>query len=244
MEENLNERLSRIGAEILSTTRNELYIHMRFLDVALSSFSYVMDPSIDGVATDGRNMFFHPGALGGMYRQSRIFTNRAYLHMVLHCLLHHVTRRKNRQKELWDLSCDIAVESILDHWYLKCIHRPQTRLRKDIYRQLEKQLKVFTAEGIYRQFAGWKLEETKILEIKREFYVDSHGYWPEDPRQQMNQEIENRWKNISEKSETNMETFSSEESRQAGDLIGQVKVENRDRYDYRSFLRKFAVMRE
>lgn len=244
MEENLNERLGRIGAEILSTTRNELYIHMRFLDVALSSFSYVMDPSIDGVATDGRNMFFHPGALGGMYRQNRIFTNRAYLHMVLHCLLHHVTRRKNRQKELWDLSCDIAVESILDHWYLKCIHRPQTRLRKDIYRQLEKQLKVFTAEGIYRQFAGWKLEETKILEIKREFYVDSHGYWPEDPRQQMNQEIENRWKNISEKSETNMETFSSEESRQAGDLIGQVKVENRDRYDYRSFLRKFAVMRE
>lgn len=244
MEENLNERLSRIGGEILSTTRNELYIHMRFLDVALSSFSYVMDPSIDGVATDGRNMFFHPGALGGMYRQSRIFTNRAYLHMVLHCLLHHVTRRKNRQKELWDLSCDIAVESILDHWYLKCIHRPQTRLRKDIYRQLEKQLKVFTAEGIYRQFAGWKLEETKILEIKREFYVDSHGYWPEDPRRQMNQEIENRWKNISEKSETNMETFSSEESRQAGDLIGQVKVENRDRYDYRSFLRKFAVMRE
>ena len=64
------------------------------------------------------------------------------------------------------------------------------------------------------------------------------------PRRQMNQEIENRWKNISEKSETNMETFSSEESRQAGDLIGQVKVENKDRYDYRSFLRKFAVMRE
>ena len=36
-----------------------------------------------------------------------------------------------------------------------------------------------------------------------------------------------------------METFSSEESQQAGDLIGQVQVENRDRYDYREFLRKF-----
>lgn len=41
-----------------------------------------------------------------------------------------------------------------------------------------------------------------------------------------------------------METFSSEESQQAGDLIGQVQVENRDRYDYREFLRKFSVLRE
>ncbi len=29
-----------------------------------------------------------------------------------------------------------------------------------------------------------------------------------------------------------------------GDLIGQVQVENRDRYDYREFLRKFSVLRE
>ncbi len=40
-----------------------------------------------------------------------------------------------------------------------------------------------------------------------------------------------------------METFSSEESQQAGDLIGQVQVENRDRYDYLG-LRKFSVLRE
>ena len=41
--------------------------------------------------------------------------------------------------------------------------------------------------------------------------------------------------NISEKTETDMETFSSEESQQAGDLIGQDTGRNRDRYDYREF---------
>lgn len=30
MEENINERLSELGTKILATTRNELYIHMRF----------------------------------------------------------------------------------------------------------------------------------------------------------------------------------------------------------------------
>lgn len=244
MKENLNDRLSQLGQRIFIATRNELYIHMRFLDVALSSFSYVLDPSITTVATDGIHMFYHPGTLGGMYRQSRVRTNRAYLHMVLHCLLHHLTRRKNRDKVLWNLACDIAVESIIDHWHLRCIHQPQTRLRKDTYAQLERSLKVFTAEGIYRQLIEWKLNEKKQKELSMQFLVDDHQYWPEDPKQEIHQEVENRWKNISEKTQTDMETFSSEESQQAGDLIGQVQVENRDRYDYRAFLRKFAVMRE
>ena len=56
MEENINERLSELGTKILATTRNELYIHMRFLDVALSSFAYVIDPSVNGVGTDGMCM--------------------------------------------------------------------------------------------------------------------------------------------------------------------------------------------
>ena len=244
MEENINERLSELGTKILATTRNELYIHMRFLDVALSSFAYVIDPSVNGVGTDGMCIFYHPGALGGMYRQNRVRMNRAYLHMVLHCILHHVTRRKGRDKTLWNISCDIAVESIIDHWHLKCIHMVQTRLRKDIYGQLERNLKVLTAEGIYRQLVSFGLEEKKIKELQMEFRVDDHQYWPEDPKQDLHQEVENKWKNISEKTETDMETFSSEESQQAGNLIGQVQVENRDRYDYREFLRKFSVLRE
>ena len=55
---------------------------MRFLDVSLSSFAYVIDPSVNGVGTDGMCMFYHPGALGGMYRQNRVRMNRAYLHML------------------------------------------------------------------------------------------------------------------------------------------------------------------
>jgi predicted metal-dependent peptidase len=233
-----------IGQEILGVTRNELYIHMRFLDVALSSFMYVADTGILPFATDGIHMFYHPAAIGELYRKNRILMNRGYLHMVLHCLLHHVTRRRKREKGLWNLACDIAVESIIDRWYIKCLRMPQTRLRKDTYHMLEKEMKVLTAEGIYRQLSGWNPDETKREELEKEFRMDDHQYWPDDPKRKMQQEVENKWKNISEKSETDMETFSNEQSQQAGDLIGQMKVENRERYDYREFLKKFAVMRE
>ena len=51
------ERLQEIGSSILRVARDELYLGMRFLDVALSSFSYQMDGQVHGFGTDGRVMY-------------------------------------------------------------------------------------------------------------------------------------------------------------------------------------------
>jgi len=66
------ERLQEIGSSILRAARDELYLGMRFLDVALSSFSYQMDGQVHGFGTDGRVMYFQPQMLGGLYRENRI----------------------------------------------------------------------------------------------------------------------------------------------------------------------------
>ena len=87
------ERLQEIGSSILRVARDELYLGMRFLDVALSSFSYQMDGQIHGFGTDGRVMYFQPQMLGGLYRENRILVNRGYLHMVFHCIFRHFARR-------------------------------------------------------------------------------------------------------------------------------------------------------
>ena len=47
------DQLKNIGCQILSLSRNELYLKMRFLDVALSSLAYVQDFSVSLLATDG-----------------------------------------------------------------------------------------------------------------------------------------------------------------------------------------------
>lgn len=57
------DQLKNIGCQILSLSRNELYLKMRFLDVALSSLAYVQDFSVSLLATDGWNLYFHPGEL-------------------------------------------------------------------------------------------------------------------------------------------------------------------------------------
>ena len=87
------ERMRRIGEQILAASRDELYLGMRFLDVALSSFLYQMDSEVHPFGTDGAIIYFHPRELGGKYRENRILVNRGYLHMVYHCLFRHMIKQ-------------------------------------------------------------------------------------------------------------------------------------------------------
>ena len=58
-------RMDALGKEILRTARNELYLKMRYLDVALSSLRFQMDGEIGSIGTDGQGLSFHPGWFGG-----------------------------------------------------------------------------------------------------------------------------------------------------------------------------------
>lgn len=239
-----SEQLAGIGRDILVLTRNELYLNMRFLDVVLSGFSYVMDLSAEPAATDGFVIYYHPGCIGGLYKENRVDMCRLYLHMVLHCLFRHLIGRDGRDRRLWDLACDIAAESITDSMYIRTVRRGKSWLRQETYRKLREEMKVLTAQKIYGSLERWDLPERRLADLEREFFVDSHQYWPEDEDRERKQEIENRWRDQSERLETEMETLSKEASSSAGDLLGQVKVENKERFDYREFLRKFAVLKE
>ena len=54
------EKLEDVSRKILALSRNELYMKMRFLDVALSSLKFVMDTQIDGIGTDGLCLYDDP----------------------------------------------------------------------------------------------------------------------------------------------------------------------------------------
>ena len=239
-------RMNALGKEILRTARNELYLKMRYLDVALSSLRFQMDGEIGSIGTDGQGLYFHPGWLGGAYREDRKNVNRAYLHIVLHCLFGHLYLRGKRDPLFWDLACNIAVESIIDSLSYPCVRRAPSWLRKDAYRRLKSSTKVLTAQKIYKSLTAWGMSEKKRMELEAEFGADSHLYWP-DPEKNKKRppnETENNWKQISEQMELNLDTFAQEEASASGDLLEELRVANKKRYDYREFLRKFSVWRE
>lgn len=259
------ERLQAIGSSILRAARDELYLGMRFLDVALSSFSYQMDGSIHGFGTDGREIYFQPQMLGGLYKENRILVNRGYLHMVFHCTFRHFAwhgagrnigagysagennadSEKTIEERLRDLSCDIAVEHIIDGMNYRSIRFSRSLLRRETYRLLEKEGKTLNAQRVYKILSGWNLSEKDFVNLEQEFRTDDHKYWEsKKPDQKPNPMLSRKWGEINDGIETDLETFSQEAGERDGDFLEQIKTENRSKYDYREFLRKFAVFHE
>ena len=97
----ISQKFDAIGRDILTGARNELYLNMRFLDLALSSLNYVMNTNTYGLGTDGFHLYFDPQYLVDLYRIDRIRINRAYLHNVFHCIFRHLLKQGRREKRLW-----------------------------------------------------------------------------------------------------------------------------------------------
>ena len=238
------EKLKSLGVSILCAARDELYFSMRFLDVALSSFVYQMDSSVSPFGTDGAVMYFHPQQLGGLLRENRILVNRGYLHMVFHCIFRHMFKRTDDER-YWDLSCDIAAEHLIDGCDKRQVRWSRSLLRRETYRKLETGGRVMNAERIFRELKAWELTEKELSRLEEEFRTDDHRYWENrGPERKKEPELSRKWQEINEKMETDLETFSKEASEENGSFLGQLRVENRERQDYREFLRKFSVLRE
>ena len=230
---------------ILQNSRNELYLNMRYLDLSLSSLGFEMDPACRGLGTDGFVIYYHGEYLCDLYRRGRVLVNRAYLHMVLHCLFCHMDTMGSRETRMWNLACDIAAESVTDGLYLKCVHIQMPPFRMDWYGRLRQRLQVLNAEGVYKALEEMKLTERQIERLEAEFLVDDHQYWqlpPDSPKTSVVRQ--NQWSNNREKLQTEMETMGNQQDEDTKSLLEQVQVENRERYDYSRFLQKFAVLKE
>ncbi len=173
----MKEKLTRIGRKILTASRNELYVSMRFLDIALSSLGYEMDLSMRTVGTDSVSIRFNPEYLVRLYREDNVLVNRVYLHMLLHCIFGHMFGRGDRDPLLWDMSCDIAVTSVLDSIDSRAVRKVIPDQRQEVYDQLHERLKVLTAEGVYRVLEEDPPDWDREQMIKKYFKLDDHSFW-------------------------------------------------------------------
>ena len=239
-----------ICRKILENSRNALYINMRYLDVALSSLSWEITTDIPRIGTDGLKIAYEPHYLADLYRENPMLVNRVYLHMVFHCIFRHLFRPCPEDRELWNLSCDMAVEALIDGMHHRSIRMGVHPFRRAVYDELRKTLKVLTAEGIYRELTKADYRPEQRARMVQEFCIDDHTYWPAPPEEEgpkppspLMAKLKKHWKDVSDRMQTEL-SIGREAGTEDGDLSDELAVENRERYDYRTFLRKFAILKE
>ena len=147
------QEMEELGRKILNASRTELYLDMRFMGSALNSLDYRMNLSTTTVGTDAVSILFNPQYLFQLYMEQPDQLNRTYMHILMHCLFRHMfSAKQHEDAELWDMSVDIAAESVVDSMEYPCIRRISSDFRDAWYARLTQEIHVLTAEKIYRFF--------------------------------------------------------------------------------------------
>ncbi len=239
--------LHAIGQDILFAARSELYLNLPYLDAALCALRFAPGDNVTAsLATDGETLYYSGAYLADRYLRSRTLTNRAYLHVILHCMLRHLAKKRGRVPALWDLACDAAVESILDGLDYPCLQQNGSPKRQKFYGECLRGMPVLTAEGIYRRLLRLRLSEYERAQLETCFFVDDHGLWSPEEREnrEQSERQDEQWQSLAEKAQTGMETVLAGQASGGDAVLEQLRVANRDDVDYRAFLRRFAAPRE
>lgn len=261
-------KMAEIAEEILSFTKTKIMMHMRFMDTAISKLRF---SQYDGtLAVNGRNFMYSPPAVIRLYKKSPEHCTHGYMHMVLHCVFQHFCVGVKINQEYWNLACDMAVEAMIDDLNLDFLRCGDQQNKRNILESVKKRAGVLTAEKIYHCLMHSKSDD--VGKWAETFYVDDHSVWyrrsgenssntddisPDSDSNNNNADhsrdsediskLAQEWKEISEKMKMDLESFydiGKIPGILSGSLMMNLIISNRKKYDYASFLKKFAVSGE
>lgn len=181
------ERMDALAQNILKLSRNTLLVNLRFLDTAMSMFSYVccpdgIIPRTDislggGLATDGKSIYYEPKWVLKRYRNEKEAVVRDYLHMVFHCVFHHAFVSTLVDIPRWDLACDIAAEAAIEDLKIHCAAAKRSAGQQSLISTLRKEVKQLSAEKIYAWLREKKYSDAHMRQLRSDFLADSHDIW-------------------------------------------------------------------
>lgn len=239
-----------MSVKVLEFIRSELYLDLRFLNVALSELIPQYDKQLKTCATDGDKLFFSFEQILRVFESNSKFLNRLYLHSILHCVFAHLwvmpgNNTGGEYRRLWHLACDIAVEYVIDGLNKPCTKRILSGLRQTTYEKLKADKQGISAARIYHIL--WELPEEELVRLEVEFHTDDHRYWPkredDEVKQQVAMENRKKWDKIARQTRMEQERNGYEQEEGERMLASQLAAQ-KSRRSYRDFLQKFAVLRE
>lgn len=238
MEENKQKNAEKedLAMRLLLCCRNELYSLFPYLDGAFASLPG--HPSADAatVGTDGETLLFCPSYLISVFAADPAILRRGYLHLLLHCLYLHPFRRDGQPVRRWNLACDMAVEQILQKEASPRLEVPEQPVKTACLTLLG-DIPLDAAEICRMLEAGAFPYQTEAMEAA--FLFDDHRLW-----EQAGPETSKKWEHILAYTNQSRQQRSKKRGAQAGDQQEQVNSLRPGTYDYRAYLRQFAVLRE
>ena len=234
------KKISALASRVLTLARDDILMHLRFFDAALSGLERQERSRTLCMATDGQHCYYDPVFVLKAYKKEPRYLTRCYLHLLLHCIFSHNFQYEKLEMPLWDLAADIAVENVILE-----LDFPGAALERDgdVRRKLNgmrEEVGALTAERIYRYLRHNPPTQGQREELERIFARDAHTLWK--PREELQVTAE-QWKKISERLKADLKSFTKARSGEET-LEQNLEEATRDRCDYGELLRHFTVTGE
>lgn len=220
--------------QVLQTCRAELCDLFPYLD---SAFDYLGWRTWEkpGFSVDGKHLRFSVPGLLELYSREPGAVRRGYLHVLMHCLFLHLFRPGDVDGELWDLACDMAVEHLIEREGQPRLAR-EDPVRKDCFARMGErplsadQIFALLQEGVF----PYDLDQ-----LQDAFRFDDHSLWDRSCTESLRCQWERRLTDAAGKKagrgRRGLTPGSGEEA---------IQLPDREKHDYRSFLRRFTFPRE
>lgn len=174
------ERCLPVANDILEEACASLAIHFRFLDRALWRMPLVSSFDIFGICSDGMKLYYDPEYVVNRFKLSPNEVVRDVIHCLFHCIFRHPFMLYSVMREPWDVSCDIAIESMLIDLLGETFPSNYDGRAKRTLRIICAQVGgVITAERLYHFFSG-EGNRADLRSLAPMFRHDSHGLWYAD----------------------------------------------------------------
>lgn len=228
------------GYAVLKNCRNELYRIFPFLDGAFTAVSCLSSKETEKIGTDGNIFYFSPLFVLHTYAQNPVLMRRGYVHMLLHCLYLHILPSEKYDRSLWNLACDIAVECIIEKEGRPELYQKHL-IRQNCFREMDS--KTLSAEQIYFLLEQGRFSGT-IQELKTAFSFDDHSFWDKNISSEKISGLRRKWKKVLSYTSRNQQGHSPNAGSSKGDTEEKFSGFSKNQYDYRHFLKRFALLRE
>ncbi len=250
-----SDHITSLAAEALRLTQLTLRERLPHFGAALAVPENRWTDGVSG--TDGVDFWWNPAEICRLFAEDSRRLMRVQLHLLLHGLYLHAFREPVCGGRSWALACDIVTEYRIDRMAVPGFERPIPAARSRCYREL-KEAEIPMRE---REIAEWLALRDKewLRELEQGFRRDDHSRWtqreqdgeervfretgvPDDLQRKM--AAVHRWRTVFE----SLPLSEREHRRQAGGSGGgetqAIVLEERRGYDYRRFLKRFAVSGE
>ncbi|MBS6397117.1 MAG: hypothetical protein KH452_08215 [Clostridiales bacterium] len=250
-------RIFYLAGEALKCTRCSLRQKLPLLDGAFALPEQAWTKGQAG--TDGETVYWDPQEVLRLFVKEPVRLQRQYLHLMFHGLYLHMFRKNSCQERIWWIACDLLTEYRIDRMDATGFERPVPPGRSRCYRRIREAEVPFEERALVKWLSGQ--DTSGLEELEALFRVDDHLCWREknsiwaegqhlEAGQLCPEEIQSaeamvhRWRSVFEQLKERSEEHRRQAGGSAGEVCQPVTLERERAYDYRQFLRRFAVTGE